>query len=268
MLGSVWTLCYHDIEDFAQDGVLSSHCVSLQRIISDLQMLQEAGLELVSKGEDYRSLYQSGHEMERSRVLLTFDDGYSSQVESLWRLGREQGVGALLFVIVGNIGRRGFADWQGLRDLAKVGYGIQSHGYSHTVLTCMDWRSLTEEMKRSRAELQEHTGQSVWGLAIPQGFYNSTVLFAARRAGYQVVFTSRYGIGCRTHRSSGIVLANRIVAYGNRIQRAVSHAQRASLAGWWFRLVGGCQDELKNLLGYRVTSFLWKILRSCKRGTR
>lgn len=262
MPGLLWTLCYHDVEDFARSCMLSSHCVNISRIISDLQALRATGWGIIHRKENYRSLYGNKGELEEDKVLLTFDDGYASQIDALHWLGRELEVGALLFVIVGSVGKKGFADWHSLRELAEAGYGVQSHGYSHAVLTSLDWRSLIDEMKRSREELQAHIGQCVWGLAVPQGFYNRRVLLAARQAGYEVLFTSRYGAGTRYHRGSGIILVNRIVEHGDRVQKAIYYLKNNSLPGWWFRLVGRCQDDFKNLLGYRVTSVLWKILHS------
>jgi len=261
MSGVLWTFCYHDVEEFASSEILSSHYVKFSQIEEDLQVASDAGLELVKRCEDYLSLCAEGNELHRDKVLLTFDDGYDSQVETLCKLGREKGVGAVVFVVVGSVGKRGYASWSALRDLANEGYGIQSHGYSHSVLTSLDWGSLKDEMKRSREALQEQTGQVVWGLALPQGFYNTRVLLAASEEGYRVCFTSRYGTGVRYNARSGTILVPRIIARNNRIQKAIIHLRKPGLLKRWHEIKGGCYDSVKNFVGYRVASALWRLSR-------
>jgi len=259
MSGVLWTFCYHDVEEFASSDMLGSHYVKISQIEEDLQVASDAGLEVVTRCGDYLSLCAGGNELDRDKVLLTFDDGYSSQVETLCKLGREKGVGAVVFVVVGSVGKRGYASWSALRDLANEGYGVQSHGYSHSVLTSLDWGSLKEEMKRSREELQERIGQVVWGLALPQGFYNTRVLLAASEEGYRICFTSRYGTGIRYHTRSSTILVPRIVARDNRIQKAIIRLRKPGAFRHWYEIKGGCHDSLKNLVGYRVVSVLWRL---------
>lgn len=260
MSGLLWTFCYHDVRDFAPLDKYTSHCVDMAQIVDDVERSTAAGLVIVGRGVDYLSLFKES--LSTDQVLLTFDDGYSSQVRALYQLGRDMNVGALLFVIVGQVGKEGFADWCSLYDLAAAGYSIQSHGYSHIALTLLDYPALKDELKRAREELEDRISQPVWGLAVPQGFYNRRVLRAAYQTGYRILFTSRFGVGVRFHPAYGIVLVDRIVACGNRVGIAISALRRASVRGWGITLAGRCQDSCKNLLGPRAMRLLWNLLRS------
>lgn len=256
----LWTFCYHDVDDYSFDNYKTSHTISMDQIWNDIRIAESAGLEIIERRTDYLRLFSRN--ISQNAVLLTFDDGYLSQVHALSELSSSGKTGGILFVVVGQVGRAGFADWSALRDLSKEGYSIQSHGYSHRVLTLLDDRSLMEELVRSREEIEQQIGQPVWGLSLPQGFYNVRVLRAAKCAGYRVVFTSRYGTGFGFHRKSAITFVNRIVARGSRIPVAISSLREDTLKARLLQCSGAWQDAAKNLIGYRLMHLLWMFVHS------
>src|SRR6266511_1025697 len=65
---------------------------------------------------------------DRPDVHLTFDDGNSSDVEIALPRLVERGLTAEFFPLAGRLGQRGYVDRSGLRELARAGMEIGSHG--------------------------------------------------------------------------------------------------------------------------------------------
>lgn len=134
----------------------------------------------------------------RPDVVITFDDGNSSDVEiGLPRL-QERGLKARFYVCAGLIGEPGRLDESAVRELHGAGMVVGSHGWTHR-----DWRSLEwgprgaadvhDEMVRARRHLERLTGSEVSEVAVPFGSYDRHVLRHLRRTGVTRVYTSDGG---------------------------------------------------------------------------
>lgn len=75
-----------------------------------------------------------------------------------------------------------------LRRLAHEGVGLGGHGVSHTPLTKL--ADAEAELRRCGAEFRELTGRLPTSFAFPHGLYTQLELQAARRCGFDLVFTS------------------------------------------------------------------------------
>ena len=62
---------------------------------------------------------------------------------------------------------------------------IGSHGLYHTSLGCIDCGAACEEMRRSKAFLEDVTGTEVCAIAYPDGSYNRELVAVAERLGYR-----------------------------------------------------------------------------------
>jgi hypothetical protein len=122
---------------------------------------------------------------------VTFDDGHISQFEYALPVLELSAMKAIFFVTAGWIGARpGFMSWGQLAKLSALGHEVQSHGWSHALLTqCSDCK-LEDELARSKKELESHLGTCVDAISAPGGRWNSRVLRACARVGYRRVFVS------------------------------------------------------------------------------
>lgn len=130
----------------------------------------------------------------RDDVSITFDDGNASDVEHALPALHERGLKATFFVVVGRLGRPGFVDAAGVRDLIRAGMEIGSHGMDHRPWRHLDDRARHEEFVRAKTVLEEVVERPVTDAACPFGSYDRRVIAGLRAAGYGRVFTSDRGM--------------------------------------------------------------------------
>lgn len=102
-----------------------------------------------------------------------------------------------------------------VRDIARAGHEVASHGWSHTPIWRLSETAFAEEVSRSRLLLEELSGQPVIGYRAPTFSVTTSTLWALevlRRAGYRYdssifpVHHDRYGIPdapATVHRRAG-----------------------------------------------------------------
>jgi peptidoglycan/xylan/chitin deacetylase (PgdA/CDA1 family) len=124
------------------------------------------------------------------RLHLTFDDGGSSALDEVApELGR-RGWRGHFFVTTGELDMPAFLRRSDLPRLAGEGHLVGSHAHSHRPLTGLGPKDLREELRRSKAILEEVLGEPVSTLAVPGGFSSARVAEAAADEGYSHLFTS------------------------------------------------------------------------------
>ncbi|MEC3976548.1 polysaccharide deacetylase family protein [Amycolatopsis sp. H20-H5] len=131
---------------------------------------------------------------ERDDVHLTFDDGNASDVEiALPRLVERELI-AEFFPLAGRIGQRGSVDSDGLRELARAGMTIGSHGWDQRDWRRLDGRHAHQELEVAPQVLGELCGELVERFSLPFGAYDRRVLDRLKRAGATRVYTSDGGV--------------------------------------------------------------------------
>jgi peptidoglycan/xylan/chitin deacetylase (PgdA/CDA1 family) len=122
---------------------------------------------------------------------ITFDDGHMSQFDLALPVLKEFSIKAIFFVTSGWVDRReGYMSWKHLDEVARAGYEVQSHGWSHAYLSRCSNQELDVELQRSKSELESHLGIRVSAISAPGGRWNQRVLHACQNAGYERLFTS------------------------------------------------------------------------------
>ncbi|MFR1991353.1 MAG: polysaccharide deacetylase family protein [Oscillospiraceae bacterium] len=100
--------------------------VKPEELEKQLQYLSENGYETIFF-EDLSHI-----EQYEKPVLLTFDDGYDDNAETLLPLLRKHGMKATIFLIAGDVGKPHKLTRAQLTELVQSGLvSIQSHGWSH-----------------------------------------------------------------------------------------------------------------------------------------
>jgi peptidoglycan/xylan/chitin deacetylase (PgdA/CDA1 family) len=140
---------------------------------------------------------------QRYMVAVTFDDGFESVVENAVPELTKRNIPFILFVPSGCLGRRPswvpatHPSW-GERVVSEPTLSslsgnrlsmIGSHSVTHPNLVRLGSSEVSDELVRSKADLEAALGRQIDLFSFPYGASNSAILNAARRAGYRRVFT-------------------------------------------------------------------------------
>lgn len=174
---------------------------------------------------------------------FTFDDGNLSDMTHAFPLLARRGRAAHFFVLAGRIGKPGSLSAEQIRRMSEAGMTIGSHGWDH-----VDWRradpgELRRELADSRARIEDAAGHAITAAAVPFGLFDARVVAAARKAGYERIFTSSggftyaaSGLTPRTSPRNGFAPAqdlNRLLSWKARAVSALRDPLRRSRHGGW-----------------------------------
>jgi peptidoglycan/xylan/chitin deacetylase (PgdA/CDA1 family) len=175
---SARALMYHDVEP----GNPDVYAVTPERFREHLDAIVAAGcgaparFDALAAGAD--------------GWAITFDDGGSSALAVGEELARRSWVGHF-FIAIDYVGRPQSLDWDGVREVARMGHVIGSHSCSHPDrMADLSWEQLLDEWTRSAAALADALGEPVAAASVPGGLYSAAVGRAAAQAGYTTLFNS------------------------------------------------------------------------------
>lgn len=129
----------------------------------------------------------------QKRWLLTFDDGYSSDFETVFPLLQNAGAQAVFFPIVQAMGTPGHLTWEQAREMCHHGMMFGSHGLSHARMTRLGHEEAFRELRASRLELEDRLGVAIRAFSFPYGDYSRVLATLAMEAGYETCCTSEHG---------------------------------------------------------------------------
>ena len=213
-------LMYHHL---AQEGDNAS-VMSITAFEAQIKALAEAGYTAVTFDE-LQSFVNNGGSLPEKPVVITFDDGYTSNYEAAWPILEKYGMKATIFVIGVSVGKDtykdtdhamtphfSFAQAQEMIDSGVI--SIQSHTYDmhqwppfesgsavrENILPLpgeaeADYvAALTADITRSRQEIEAATGETVDVLAYPTGVYSDLTQATLQQLGVEVTLTTNPGV--------------------------------------------------------------------------
>jgi peptidoglycan/xylan/chitin deacetylase (PgdA/CDA1 family) len=194
-------LMYHGVADVAQDP--NQLCVSPARFAEQMAWLQRSGLRGVSVGTLTQAV-RAGR--GAGLVGLTFDDGYTSVLDTVVPELARRGFGATAFIISDLLGGTNqwdagpvwpLLDASGVRQVAAAGLEIGSHSATHPHLAGLPARAQAAEASASRARLEDLLSAPVRGFAYPYGSMDEAARRAVAAAGYEYAcaVAARPGLG-------------------------------------------------------------------------
>jgi peptidoglycan/xylan/chitin deacetylase (PgdA/CDA1 family) len=138
-------------------------------------------------------------------AAVAFHDAFVSVCDNALPELALRGIPSTLFVPSGYLGQRQgwihdknhsdylevVVDAERLKSFDSNLVSIGSHTVSHTDLSAVSPQRASEELDRSRSELEAILGREVALFAFPYGRFNQELTNLSRRAGYQRVFTIR-----------------------------------------------------------------------------
>jgi peptidoglycan/xylan/chitin deacetylase (PgdA/CDA1 family) len=163
-----------------------------------LRHLREDGWQVIDLAAFLRGL-TAPETLPRRAALLTFDDGYRSNLTVAVPWLRRFDCPAVMFVPTDFIGGKNSFDadvepeeaictWDELRALERAGVAIQSHGCSHRAFSDLMSAEQQDELARSRAVLEDGLGRPVEVFCFPYGDDGrepDSTADALRRTGYR-----------------------------------------------------------------------------------
>jgi peptidoglycan/xylan/chitin deacetylase (PgdA/CDA1 family) len=221
------------------------------------------GIATNSFKEHLVSLQQlTGRRLGSSEPCVTFDDGHTSQFVNAVPILEQFGEQAIFFITVGWTSKRaGYMCWNHLRELLARGYEVQSHGWSHALLTQCSLPELERELMRSKNELQDRLGAEVNAISVPGGRWNPQVLGACAAAGYARVFTSDPGTSAFL-RDGVRVIGRWMVSRKMNAEDITALLHGKGIIVQCLRARHGLTEFAKSLIGDRAYQALWRTISS------
>ncbi len=189
-------LMYHHIADLPDDANSDrrDYAVCPARFEEQLRYLKEQGYESVSLYAVIRYL-EGADPLPARAVVITFDDGYRDNAVVAFPLLVKYGFTATFFVNAKPIddGYPGYMTWAQVEQLSRSGMDVESHSYSHPMLTRLSDEDLLQEIRKAGDAIERHTGKRPRLFSYPYGTYNRQVVEALRAEGYLGAVTLRSG---------------------------------------------------------------------------
>jgi hypothetical protein len=234
-------LIYHEL---GQETHPYSYCCGTQQFEEHLRLAAE-----LSRAADRRFYL----------LEVTFDDGHLSQYSHAEPLLERYNVSATFFVTAGWISsRKEYMQWSSLRELHSRGHSVQSHTWSHPMLTHCSDAELEKELSYSRKLIEDNVGARVDAISIPNGRWNDRVLRACVAAGYSRVFTSDSWWGEKEQ--SGARVFGRINVPQSMTSQRLKMLARG--AGWKLLHDGLSYSKhlLRQMIGDHLYQSLWRMV--------
>ncbi|MGP7999322.1 MAG: polysaccharide deacetylase family protein [Streptosporangiaceae bacterium] len=185
-------LMYHEIAQPPETG--SQLAVPPGAFAAQLGYLHDAGFQTVTAGTLAEIMNGGPGRLPDRAVVLTFDDGFEDFHRWALPLLARYGFTASLYVTTGwvqdagpqSAGRRParMLTWSQITEAAGAGIEIGAHSRQHPQLDQLSRTALREELRVSKAQLEDRLGVPVPGLAYPFGYSSAAVREEARDAGH------------------------------------------------------------------------------------
>ncbi len=173
--GTVMALMYHHLsENLEETGPWTA---TPEKFREDLLAYLAAGYQPLSL-EDY---VRGDYDPFTDYFVITFDDGYESNLTLGLPILTELSVPATVFVITGGVGSPGRMSWEQIGELTASGLvTVYSHTDSHIAETELGTEAFLSDEAVAQEKLSEHLSLPYKVLSYPFGVYTKDSLLALR----------------------------------------------------------------------------------------
>lgn len=196
----------------------------------------------------------------RPEPEIVFDDGHISNYEVAFPILERHGIKATFFVVVGRIGiDKEFMNWEQARELLAAGHRVESHGWSHRLLTLCTPEDLQKELSSSKRELEDRLGKEVLAISAPGGRWNEKVVEGCATAGYRQLFHSN---PWQASRAKGTIhlQGRHMVTRHTGVEAFVKWQTMSRQQVFLQRAKYGLKEHVRATLGDRLYHKLWSNL--------
>ena len=171
------------------------------------------------------------YKIDSSLIGITFDDGFHSCYTQAFPILEEFGQKAVFFIISSFIGKNEYMNASQIKELFSCGHSIGSHTVSHEWLPHLSSQKIREEVRNSKAQLEDLLGSEISIFAYPMGGLNETVVEEVRAAGYTYALA--------TTPPKGFDWCNPFTLRRTKVSRTANNALRL-----WYK-VSGLEARIK-----------------------
>jgi peptidoglycan/xylan/chitin deacetylase (PgdA/CDA1 family) len=192
-------LCYHIVEAPKTERME----ISRETFRQHLRYIEMTGYNVIPLRHLYEYVAGKRASIPKNAVVITIDDGWRSAYTEAWPELKKYGFPFTLFIYPNIIGKTTIAlSWEQVKEMSDAGVDIQSHSFSHPMLTRRRHSSMSDEayekwlrpeLLESRKTIAKHTGRDVKYLAYPYGDFDTRVAASAKAAGYDAALTCEFG---------------------------------------------------------------------------
>jgi peptidoglycan/xylan/chitin deacetylase (PgdA/CDA1 family) len=179
-------LLYHAVSDDPGPWI-RDFAVTPRSFARQMDMLAQSGATTLTVSSLADAL-QRGSALPERPVLITFDDGFADFADEALPVLRARGLEATLYVTTGFPGGRG-PDGSAMLDRARLvevsaSVEIGAHTHTHPQLDALPLARADDEIRRSKAVLEDLLQDDVRSFAYPHGYSSRPVRALVRAAGY------------------------------------------------------------------------------------
>jgi peptidoglycan/xylan/chitin deacetylase (PgdA/CDA1 family) len=185
-------LMYHVLADPPAGTPFPELFVKTSDFEGQMRWLARHGYRAVTLGTVWNA-WHGRSVLPRRPIVVSFDDGYRSDVGEALPVLKRHGWPGVLNLNVGNL-EPGDLRPRGVRRLISAGWEIDAHSITHPDLTTVGDAQLTHEVAGSRAAIRRLFHVPVDFFCYPAGRYDARVVAAVRRAGFLGATTTNHGL--------------------------------------------------------------------------
>lgn len=183
-------LLYHNITDYEQGIDFDVH-IPTENFKSHMNYLKDNNYNTITF-EEYYNYRVYGNPLPENPIIITFDDGYSSNYKIAYPYLKQLGFKATVFTVTNSsYNPKNFVynhfNWMQAKEMQKSGViSIESHSANHKVHTFLAASELLLESRKSFYDIYKNTGRKPFAYAYPTGAFTSDSQQIVANAGYKI----------------------------------------------------------------------------------
>lgn len=190
-------LMYHRVPDSKIESQHQTY-VTKNSFVSHLQFLRTMGFQSLTFS-DLADFWHGRRDLStfpKRPIVLTFDDGYRDNLTNALPILKEFGFRAVIYLLGDNSLDRN--NWDGpsersmlmskeeRQELVRSGvFEVGSHAYDHIDLSKLTAEEASQQLRKSKAALEQEFGAPIISVAYPFGKTNGKVIEIAKDSGYE-----------------------------------------------------------------------------------
>lgn len=253
-------LMYHEVGP--RETLTERYTVATEEFVLQLRFLRDHGFRVLTVGEYWRERRRSAGRAPAKTVVITFDDNNICHFTASMPLLLEHGFKATYFIVSSHLDAMVDAVTSAqVREMHHAGMEIGSHSHTHRFLAGLRDADLSDELRRSKALIEECIQAPVHHVSCPGGNFSRRVLNAALAAGYETVSTSEPGMNEVVQVSRTPALRRFLVSKDTRLARFRAYVEGESGVIAREMLMHRAKFGVKKLVGTGLYHKAWQALR-------
>lgn len=188
---SPFILCYHGVAAEPPSPDPRGLFVTRSDFEDHLDLIEGRGYDLVGVSDLWRRM-SAGEDVSRL-ASITFDDGFKSASREAMPILAARGASSTMFVSTGlldgphpHMPTADIMSADEVLELRDMGMEIGAHTVDHPRLPEIRYDQVLEQLRTSRAALEDLLGEPVTSMAYPFGAFDQRAVTAAAEAGYEI----------------------------------------------------------------------------------